>query len=226
MTMKAARLGQRRSSIRRCSEALPLAFLFVASTGVEAASAYRSNKEGTRLYNGKQYEDAFKKYAEAQAARPDLSELKYNEADALYKMGKNDEAAKLFNEASALSDPRKKESALYNLGNALFMNNDLENAIKAYVSALRLDPSDRQAKVNLEMALRRQQEQQNQQQQKQQSPPPPQEEKQKPPDQQEDMEQKQVEALLDYLKDKESKDMKRQKQQKKLVTPPVSGKDW
>ncbi|MEW6365498.1 MAG: tetratricopeptide repeat protein [Acidobacteriota bacterium] len=197
-----------------------------------AASAYWSNKEGTRQYNEKNYDEAFKKYAEAQAARPDLAQLKYNEANALYKMGKHQEASKLYSEALSLADRKEKAWDAYNLGNAAFKSGDLEGAVKSYIQALRLDPQDQQAKVNLELALKKQDEQKNQEQ-NQQEPQKEDQQKQQnsepqqsdvaPQSEQQDVNQKQTEAMLDYLMEKEKEDMQKQKR-RKLV--PAGGKDW
>ena len=50
--------------------------------------------------------------------------------------------------------PRLAASALYNLGNARFADDDLEGAIRAYEESLRLAPGHEDAKFNLELALR------------------------------------------------------------------------
>ncbi|QCU89176.1 VWA domain-containing protein [Thiomicrorhabdus sediminis] len=63
-------------------------------------------------------------------------------ASALYKLGKYKEAAQLF-----ATD--KSAQGFYNLGNALAMDNQLEEAIKAYKQALQLKPDWQQAKDNL-----------------------------------------------------------------------------
>lgn len=202
-----------------------LVLLLGAASGVLGGSASSSNREGTRLYADKKYDEALKKFSEAQAARPDLLELKYNEANALYKLGKGEDAAKLFAEAMSIPDTQKREWAVYNLGNAFFNAGDLENAVKSYVQALRLDPTDKQAKINLEMSLKRQQEQQEQSQQQDQKQPPPEEKPQPPKEEEQDMEEKQMQALLEYLKEKEKDDMQKQ-QRHKATIPAVDGKDW
>lgn len=50
--------------------------------------------------------------------------------------------------------PRLAASALYNLGNARFADDDLEGAVRAYEESLRLAPGHDDAKFNLELALR------------------------------------------------------------------------
>ncbi len=53
-------------------------------------------------------------------------------------------------------------SAWYNLGNALFGTGKYKDAAEAYVQTLRINPADREAKQNLELALRKLQQQQKQ----------------------------------------------------------------
>lgn len=52
-----------------------------------------------------------------------------------------------------------RQRAFYNLGNARLADHDPAGAVAAYEETLRLDPSDRDAKFNLELALRRLEEQ-------------------------------------------------------------------
>lgn len=78
-------------------------------------------------------------------------------ASALYKLGKYKEAAQLF-----AAD--KSTQGFYNLGNALAMDNQLEQAIKAYKQALQLKPDWQQAKDNLAVVEKLNQQQNNAQQ--------------------------------------------------------------
>jgi Ca-activated chloride channel family protein len=70
--------------------------------------------------------------------------------------------------------------AAYNLGNARYRQQEFQDAVEAYERALREAPEDRDAKRNLELALRalEQQQQQQQQQDDQQSDPQQEEENQ------------------------------------------------
>ena len=64
--------------------------------------------------------------------------------------------------------------AWHNIGNSLLMEQDLENAIEAYKSALRANPTNEAARYNLSYALRMLNNEQEQQQQFQQQQMPPQ----------------------------------------------------
>jgi tetratricopeptide (TPR) repeat protein len=55
----------------------------------------------------------------------------------------------------AMRDPRLRQAALYNRGNAALAASAYDRAIRDYIEALRLEPRDAAAKRNLEIALRR-----------------------------------------------------------------------
>ena len=71
----------------------------------------------------------------------------------------------------ALAQPQKNVEGFihYNLGNVAFTAQQFDSAISQYESALRIDPTDMEAKYNLELALKQQQQQQDQQDQQQDS---------------------------------------------------------
>lgn len=69
--------------------------------------------------------------------------------------------------AAELADGELEARALYNLGNAHAAGGDWRAAVEAYQQALRLDPEPLDAKVNLELALRRQAEQEERERQQQ-----------------------------------------------------------
>ena len=60
-------------------------------------------------------------------------------------------------------DPALQASAWYNLGNAFFRQQQLEESLESYKEALRLNPADVDAKHNLETVLEMMQQQQQQQ---------------------------------------------------------------
>lgn len=68
----------------------------------------------------------------------------------------------------AASDPSLRPDALFNRGTAAMAAEAWEEAIDAFERTLRIRPADREAKRNLEIALRRKQAAQQQQQQQQQ----------------------------------------------------------
>jgi Ca-activated chloride channel family protein len=132
-----------------------------------ASSAGAKNNEGNRLYAQEQYDEAMRKYTDAQASLPDAPELHYNIGNVLYRKGEYDKAVGEYLRAQAAKDPVLSQSATFNRGNALMLSGRVQDAVQAYIQALRADPSDQDAKRNLELALRLLEEQQKQQEQNQ-----------------------------------------------------------
>ncbi len=174
----------RRGATRRAGMVgAALALAIVTGGNARADSAGARNNEGNRLYNQKRYDEALKMYTDAQTSRPDAPELHYNIGNVLFRKGEYDKAAEEYLKAQAAADRSLAESATFNRGNALLMQNRLPEAVSSYVQALRQAPGDADAKHNLELALRMMQEQQKQQQQPKQD--------QKSPDQKDDSSQSQ-----------------------------------
>jgi Ca-activated chloride channel homolog len=150
-----------------------------------ADPAASKNNEGNRLYEQKKYDEALKKYVDAQASRPGAPELHYNIGNVLFRKKEYDKAVEEYLRAQAAPDSVLSQAALYNRGNALMAQGHVEDAIKAYVQALRARPDDTDTKRNLELALRLL-EQQKQKQQPQQGKNQDQNKDQKQPQQQND----------------------------------------
>lgn len=72
-----------------------------------------------------------------------------------------------FQKAVESGDPDLGAKAYYNLGNALYRQQQFDQAVASYEKSLGLNPSDRDAKINLEMALEKLEEQQQEQNQQQ-----------------------------------------------------------
>ena len=164
-----AAMGDRRRSWRAArGTALALFVLAAIPAPVLAADVATRNNEGNRLYEQKKYDEALRKYTDAQALKPEAPELHYNIGNVLFRKGEVDKAIEEYMRAQSAADVRLKEAATYNRGNALLQAGKAQDAVNAYVQALRLDPTDAEAKRNLELALRLlQQQKQQQQQQKQ-----------------------------------------------------------
>ena len=129
-----------------------------------ADPAASRNNEGNRLYNQKLYDEALRMYTDAQASRPDAPELHYNIGNVLFRKKEYDKAVEEYLRAQAGPDPALSQAATFNRGNALLMQSRPEEAIQAYVQALRARPDDAGAKRNLELARRLLQEQKKPQQ--------------------------------------------------------------
>lgn len=128
-----------------------------------ADSPASKNKEGNRLFAQGKYQDAEKAYLEAQASMPGRPELSYNLGNTLIKQQKFDQALQALRQAISKGDKSLQVKGWYNAGNALFDLGNFQNSAQAYIQALRLDPSDPDAKHNLELALKKMQQQEQQQ---------------------------------------------------------------
>ena len=152
-----------------------LLLALMGSPPAAADQAASKNNEGNRLYQQKKYDEALKMYVDAQASRPGAPQLHYNIGNVLFRKKEFDKAVEEYLRAQASPDPVLSQAATFNRGNALLMQGRPEEAIKAYVQALRAKPDDTDAKRNLELALRlldqkKQQQQQQKQQDKSQEP--------------------------------------------------------
>lgn len=139
--------------------------------GVVRASTYQEMKQGADSYNKGKYHDSLVHFQQAKAESPDDPKVWFNLASTQYQTGRYDEAARGF-EAVALqsNDPKLKQKALYNLGNTAFRRGNLQASADIYRRALDLNPSDLDAKQNLEFVLKKLEEKkQDQKQGRQQS---------------------------------------------------------
>ncbi len=137
----------------------------LSAESVWAQGAGAKNKEGNRLYEKGRYQEAEKAYLEAEAKMPGRPELSYNLGNSLIKQRKFSQALQALRQAASRGDKGLQVNSWYNTGNALFDMGSYKQAVQAYVEALRLDPADRDAKHNLEIALNKMQEQRQEQQQ-------------------------------------------------------------
>ena len=133
----------------------------------------RVARGGDKLYNGGQFEAAETEYRRALEMQPSFPEATFNLANSLFRQEKGEEAARTYVvlAADSLLSPEIRSAASYNLGNVMLAGQKVDEAIESYKAALRLDPTDMDAKFNLAYAqrLKQQQEQQEQQQQDEQN---------------------------------------------------------
>jgi tetratricopeptide (TPR) repeat protein len=129
--------------------------------GSGCSSAYREIRRGEGLYYAGRYRESYEAFKRALDVSGDPA-LQYSVGNALYRMHRYEEAVRSFREAAAV--PRLRQQSYFNLGNASIRaaedtpndkNRLLQDAIRAYEEALRLQPNDSTAKWNLEIALRR-----------------------------------------------------------------------
>jgi tetratricopeptide (TPR) repeat protein len=132
-------------------------------SGDAAAQAGRARvDEGNRLYSEGRFDEAYQRYMDALRENPDSPVIRFNAANALYRSQDYQRAMEAYEQAVQSGDPKLQSAAWYNLGNALYRAQQLEPALEAYKQALRTDPTDQDAKHNLERVLEEMQQEQEQ----------------------------------------------------------------
>lgn len=140
-----------------------LCFLAVGSP-VFADSFKKEISKGNEFYREGKYEEAAKHYRSAEIDRPGSPVAAYNLGTALVTGKDYEEALPKLGEAASKLSGSEQAQAHYNIGNGLFGAGKFEEAIGAYKRALEINPSDRDAKYNLELALKMLEEQKKDQQ--------------------------------------------------------------
>lgn len=181
-------------------------------------------REGNKLYHERQFEKALPAYQKAVEQNPKNLTARYNLANARFRTGNMPDAEKSYNELIENTTENKyKEKGFYNKGVTLTKQQKLLESIEAYKNALKLDPTDEDARFNLQKALtelkkQNQSKQQNQKQQQQK-----QQQKQKP--QNNKLDKRKIEQYLKSLEQKEQ-DVQRKMQQNRARSVTQPEKDW
>ena len=159
--------------------------IFAATTGqIWRDKVSRRNAEGNAFYEQKNYPGALDKYVEANDGKAHRQELAYNLANTFYQQKRYPEALRELEKAVTSGDPPLNQKIYFNRGNTFFQMGKYQEAIESYKKALELAPSDKEAKHNLELALKKLQE--NPQEQQKDSKKKDQQSKQNKQDQKQD----------------------------------------
>lgn len=145
-------------------------YCFFPSIGIGSSLAGLVEK-GNRLFNQRKFDEALKRYTEAQTKSPDSAVINFNKGTALYKKGDYEKAAFSFSKALNTEETALEAKANYNLGNsrykqaALKEGKDLsaavdlcKEALNYYARAIDLDERDKDIKYNYEFVEKKLQE--------------------------------------------------------------------
>lgn len=185
------------------------------------ASAWSSVRKGVNHFEKEKHSEALESFRAAELDNPKSAIVHFDIASALYKGKKYDKAIKEYAKAAELSsDAKILAKAYYGMGNSLFQSDSLLQAITAYQKSLDYDPTDKDAKYNLELARALVKELAKKKKQPQQQQGQGQQKKQKSAQndstaqQQKKQEQKQAQA--DSTQQQQNKEGKQLKKKKKM----------
>ena len=135
----------------------------------------KNTREGAEHFEAGRLEEALRAFSRAEGAFPDAPENDLNIAGVHYRLGEAEggpvsgeegplaEALRGYQAAlGGGADGEVRRDAFYNLANTLFRAGAFREAAAAYGEAIALDPEDREARQNLERALRAADDQQQQ----------------------------------------------------------------
>lgn len=207
-------------------------------------------RKGNRQYEKGDFDTSLDSYARALQQDPNCFEAKFNTANSQFRkelIDKSEQTLRKLAQDSTRTDIERSEVA-YNLGNTLFVQQRLEEALDCYRNAMRLNPDDKEAKFNYALTKELLKQQQNQQQQNQdqnqdqnqnqdqqqqpqnqdqdqqdQEQNQDQKEQQQQPDQQQISEQEQ-QAMLEAIQAQEDKTQDKLKEKKGVLIR--GGKNW
>ncbi len=143
---------------------LPPLFALLLLTACGGAKTEKMIESGNQAFADEAYETALEAYVQAAAAEPELAEPLYNAANVHYRQGAFDQAGETMAVALSRADETLSAAAQFNLGNSRFQTEQYAEAAAAFKDALRLNPDDLEAKVNLELTLQKLQQQEQQEQ--------------------------------------------------------------
>ncbi len=123
-------------------------------------------RQGNRLYGDNQFAEAVNKYNDALVEQPQAVEPKFNKANGYYRLDDLSEAMDLYQQVAAESkDMSLVAKAKYNLGNCYFQRGnkqrdsnlqkaveDMQTSIAQWRQVLDLDPQNKKATRNIEVA--------------------------------------------------------------------------
>jgi Ca-activated chloride channel family protein len=149
----AARLAtlRRKEPETKTPAAVALVILALLAPGVARADVRDRIREGNRLFQKKDFAGAAAAFESAANDDPDSPEIAFDLATAYYAAGKTDDALKAYDRAATLAKtPATKARIAYNQGHALYNSGKAPEALEKFKETLRLDPTDADAKYNVE----------------------------------------------------------------------------
>jgi len=169
---------------------------------------------GNDYYKKGEYSQAGQIYNKILEKKANDLKARFNLGDALYKEGRYKESQSVFESLTGAAVPKDlRQAAYYNLGNSFFKQEDYKSAIGAYEDALKIDPKDKDAQFNLELAK------------KMLTMPKQQKDKQQDKDKQNKDQQKDKKQSKDNKSENKDKNKEEQQEQQKQPKPGQMSKE-
>ncbi len=178
-------------------------------------------EKGNEAYKKGDFKTAVENYKNALRKQPENNTARFNLANALQRENETQQAKKKYDEVIASADINSlKSESNYNKALAFIKEKDLQNGITFFEESLKENPSDDDARENLQKAINdlKKQQQQNQPQNKKQKPQQNPKQQKQPPVNKDMMEQK-----FNELRNQENQ-LQKKLQSKNNTTQPE--KDW
>jgi Ca-activated chloride channel family protein len=145
---------------------LQMLLILVMAHTAFADSARVSTSQGNQLYGQGKFDEAIKQYDQVLIDRPEALEPKFNKANSYYRLDDLGQAMNLYREVAAESkDMKLVTKAKYNLGNCSFQQGskqrdsnlqkaveEMETAIGHWRAVLDIEPENKKAAKNIEVA--------------------------------------------------------------------------
>jgi Ca-activated chloride channel homolog len=209
---------------------LTLCFIFLLMLNFSKIFAQKENaliSKGNQFYKEKKFDQSQQQYQKAIEQSPANATANYNLGNAQFRKNNFDDASKSYNTTVEHSaDKPIQAKGFYNKGVALIKQQKTDESIDAWKNALKIDPSDADARENLEKALlekkAKQPKDQKDDKQKQNNK---QDQQQQPKPQHSKLTKQQVEQYLKNLQQRENEAQEKMNQNKvKSLSQPE--KDW
>lgn len=151
---------------RELKTIIVMSLVLITAQIVSAGSVYNTVRQANKLYDNGHFNEAIKEYDQALIDQPQMLEPKFNKADCYFQLDDLTEAINLYNEVAAGSkDMKLAAKAKYNLGNSYFQRGskqkdsnlqkaleDLQTSIVCWRSAMEINPENKNAAKNIEVA--------------------------------------------------------------------------
>jgi len=148
---------------RKMPAFLAIGFLLLSSVRGECS------EDPDQLYEKGRFAEAAKEYADQDMDNPRDIRYRYNRGCADYQASDFKGAMAAFSSVlKRTDDPETRVKAVFNLGNAAFKQGDFASAKAYYQQAIVLDPTNENARFNLELTLRELEKQKKREEEKQQ----------------------------------------------------------